>query len=70
MNCLAQIDAPHYCAGMVIIGDKVIEAAPIIRWTIGKSYWYEVDKYFRKKKYGVILNDGKRGWVIIRHRGE
>lgn len=29
---LAQIDAPHFCAGIVLWDDKVVEAADIVRY--------------------------------------
>lgn len=29
---LAAIDAPHFCAGIVLWDDKVVEAAPIVRY--------------------------------------
>lgn len=29
---LAQIDAPHFCAGIVLWNDKVVEAADIVRY--------------------------------------
>lgn len=35
---LWRIDAPHFCAGLIVGEDgRVVEAAPILRWTIGKS---------------------------------
>lgn len=34
---LAQISAPHFVAGIVLVGDVVTEAAPIVRWLKGKS---------------------------------
>lgn len=34
---LWQVTAPHFCAGIVTTGDRVTEAAPILRWTIGRS---------------------------------
>jgi hypothetical protein len=29
---LAQITAPHFCAGIVLFDDRVVEAAPIVRY--------------------------------------
>lgn len=34
---LAQVTAPHLCAGIVLRDDVVVEAAPILRWMVGKS---------------------------------
>jgi hypothetical protein len=32
---LAQIDAPHFCAGIVLRADRVIEVSPIVRYMRG-----------------------------------
>ena len=29
------IDAPHFCCGVVLRGDRVIRAAPIVRYLLG-----------------------------------
>lgn len=29
---LAQVDAPHFCAGIVLWDDKVVEAADIVKY--------------------------------------
>lgn len=57
---LVQVQAAHYCAGLVI-GRKtrtssvyVLEAAPILRWALGKS-WLETKAYFTRKGYGVTF---------------
>lgn len=34
---LVRVTTPHYVAGLVIEEDKVIEAAPILRWAIGHT---------------------------------
>ena len=62
---MVQIDAPHYCAGMVSINGLVIDAAPILKWALGKRLEETLD-YFRKKKYGIKICDKERGWVTIR----
>jgi hypothetical protein len=33
---LVAVDAPHFYAGIVLRDDVVIDAAPILRWTLGK----------------------------------
>jgi hypothetical protein len=33
---LVAVDAPHFYAGIVLDGDTVVAAAPILKWTIGK----------------------------------
>lgn len=51
---LVIVDAPHFYAGMVIgrrepMGNVVVlEAAPILRWSMGKS-WLTVVGYFDRK---------------------
>ncbi len=47
-----QVCSPHFTAGIVLCGDKVIEAAPILAWTIGKSRDWLRD-YFRGKGWQV-----------------
>lgn len=37
IEILAQISAPHFCAGIVLHDSKVIKAAPIVRKMIGWS---------------------------------
>lgn len=37
---LLQIDLPYACAGIVVKDGFVIEAAPIFKWMIGKSFEY------------------------------
>lgn len=34
---LVQVTAPHFCAGLVLVDDVATEAAPILRWCIGRS---------------------------------
>ena len=45
---LWQITAPHFCAGVVVVSNVVTEAAPILKWTIGKP-WREVREYAKSK---------------------
>lgn len=33
---LVRITARHFCAGLVVRDGRVVEAAPILRWTVGK----------------------------------
>ena len=35
--------------GLIIENEKVVDAAPIAKWTIGKN-WVEVGTYYRQKK--------------------
>lgn len=55
-----RVVAPHFVAGMDVEGDrydsaKVTDAAPILRWAIGKSlvdFW----RYAKRKGWEVELN--------------
>lgn len=38
IEILAQITAPHFCAGIVLWDDKVVEAAPIVEY-MAKQRW-------------------------------
>lgn len=53
---LIQIDAPHFCAGLIVKKGVVIEAAPILRWTIGKQE-DSVRKY--------VYSKGWKAWRVI-----
>lgn len=59
-----QITAPHFVAGIEIDKNKkVISAAPIIVWTLGKQ-WADVNLYFRKKDWKVKVLSSCRTQVI------
>ncbi len=47
-----QVTAPHFCAGLIVDGEKVVRAAPILGWTVGKSR-DELRRYFARKKWSV-----------------
>lgn len=40
------VSLPIYTVGIVVVGDKVIAAPPIAKWTVGKP-WQQVERYFR-----------------------
>ena len=47
------IDAPHFNAGLVLVGGKVIEAAPILRYMLG----WELERvlaYCRRKGWSAL----------------
>ena len=52
IGMLAQITAPHFCAGIVLADDEVVEAAPILRYMVG---WYRdrVRTYCNSKGWKV-----------------
>lgn len=51
---LAQITAPHFCAGIILRDDYVVDAAPILRWMVGKSRDY-VRSYCARKNWTVVV---------------
>ena len=55
MDYLVQVKAPHFTAGMVLGKTKIINAAPILRWTIGKTM-KDLSRYFKRKhwEYEII----------------
>lgn len=60
---LVQISAPpprEFTAGLVIEGDRCIDAAPILRWCIGKRRDY-LRAWFRDKR---------QNWKVEIVRGE
>ena len=45
-----QITAPHFCAGLRVDDGVVREAAPIIRWAVGRT-WPQLTHYLRHKRW-------------------
>lgn len=57
-DVLVRIVAPHFVAGMLVDRREriVIQSAPIIAWTRGRS-WDVVRGIFKRRGYGVeVLN--------------
>jgi hypothetical protein len=63
---LVVVEAPHYAASLVIgrrhgetppgaSGVTVLEAAPILRWALGKP-WIRVVEYFKRKGFEVTVS--------------
>lgn len=53
MSQLYQVTAPHFCAGVIVRGGFIVEAAPILKWTIGQPYL----------KLGVYCK--QKGWKLL-----
>lgn len=52
---LVRVEAPHFTAALLLAGDDfVIDAAPILHWTVGKHRKY-LSQYFRRKKWTVTI---------------
>jgi len=45
---LVRVVAPHFVAGLIMNGDLCGQAAPILRWAVGKSR-AELRAYFERK---------------------
>lgn len=54
-ECLVQVRAPHFCAGIVLVDDRCTEAAPILRWAIGSSAATLRAAFARKGWQAVIV---------------
>lgn len=53
-DALYQISAPHFEAGIVVQGDCVTEAAPIVRYMIGWSRT-RVRSYCTRKNWSMTM---------------
>jgi hypothetical protein len=51
---LVRVSAPHFCAGLIVVGDKCTHAAPILRWAIGKDR-HELSAYFKRKAWKAVI---------------
>lgn len=51
---VAQITAPHFCAGLVMRGDRCTEAAPILAWAVGKTC-DELRAYFASRGWRAVM---------------
>jgi hypothetical protein len=50
---LISVDAPHFCAALVMVDGRCTEAAPILKWAVGKSEeWLRA--YFAQKRWKAI----------------
>lgn len=55
IHIMIRIDAPHFCAGAVVENSAIVDAAPIIKWMIGKTIDQVMDYCHRKKWACQIL---------------
>jgi hypothetical protein len=51
---LVRVVAPHFVAGMLVDGDRVVRAAPILKWAIGKNRDF-LRTYFRNKGWKATI---------------
>lgn len=71
---LVQVTAPHFCAGLVLEDDRVIDAAPILRWAIGKGR-DELRAQLQQKRWkAIVVTEGGQHapmpQAIIGHGGD
>jgi hypothetical protein len=62
IETLAQIDAPHFCAGIVLWNDRVVEAASIVQY-MRRQKWSRdrVRSYCAEKGWKVaVVHEVKR----------
>ncbi len=45
---LWRIVAPHFVCGLVVADGRVVEAAPIVRWALGRR-WSDVREAMKRK---------------------
>jgi hypothetical protein len=53
---LYQVDVGYFCAGVVVRMGVVVEAAPILRWAVGKSL-ADLETWVRKKRGNLCSID-------------
>lgn len=47
---LVSVNAPHFCAGLILHGDICVQAPPILRWAVGMNR-PALRAYFAKKEW-------------------
>lgn len=57
MSWLVRVQAPHFCAGFVVTGRVVTEAAPILRRHSMGKLGLDVVLYFTRKGYDVTWSE-------------
>lgn len=50
---LVRVVAPHYVAGLITRDGIIVEAAPILKWSVGRS-WEFFRWWCRRKGYEVL----------------
>jgi len=56
---LIRVTTSYYCAAMIESGGVIIEAAPILRWTIGKTLEQITPSLMKKKAKIELVNEGE-----------
>lgn len=54
-TCIIRVEAPHFVAGLILNEAGIcVEAAPILRWAVGKRR-EELLPYFKRKKWAARI---------------
>jgi hypothetical protein len=56
---LVQVRSPHFTAGMVVTDGVVTEAAPILKWAIGKPRHWLRDVFKSKGWTAVVVEENR-----------
>ena len=56
---LVRVEAPHFVAGIVMVGDVCTEAAPILRWAAGHSRGW-LSTYFKNMGWKAMIVQSSR----------
>lgn len=57
---LVGVDAPHFNAGIILRDDVCVDAAPILKWCIGKRR-DEISAYFKRKGWKAVVESQTLG---------
>lgn len=66
---IVAVDAPHFNAALIMVGDRCTEAAPILRWAVGKDR-AELSAYFKRKGWKALIVKPRRPRPICERCGE
>jgi hypothetical protein len=59
IETFVRVVAPHFVAGLIVVDNRVFEAAPILSWMIGKDQQW-IRSYFKKKGWkAYVVKEGK-----------
>lgn len=59
---LVGVDAPHFNAGIILRDGVCVDAAPILRWCVGKRR-AELSAYFTRKGWAATIENEDFGEV-------
>ncbi len=60
---IIQVDSGYFCADVSLVNYKIIDAAPILRWAIGKHIdWFE--QYAARKRWKLNIVPPFTGTIL------